>query len=62
MQRLKGKANQPQVLVRVIRNNTANVTVVGEVTTSTRMPLTARGERLLDALAAAGARASPSTK
>jgi polysaccharide biosynthesis/export protein len=54
VQRLKGKANQPQVLVRVIRNNTANVTVVGEVTSSTRMPLTARGERLLDALAAAG--------
>lgn len=54
VQRLKGKANQPQVLVRVIRNNTANVTVVGEVASSTRMPLTARGERLLDALAAAG--------
>ena len=54
VQRLKGKANQPQVLVRVIKNNTANVTVVGEVTSSTRMPLTARGERLLDALAAAG--------
>lgn len=53
-QRLKDKANQPQVLVRVIRNNTANVTVVGEVTTSARVPLTARGERLLDALAAAG--------
>lgn len=53
-QRLKDKANQPQVLVRVIRNNTANVTVVGEVANSTRMPLTARGERLLDALAAAG--------
>ncbi|MCX7099356.1 MAG: polysaccharide export protein [Methylococcales bacterium] len=52
--RLKDKANQPQVLVRVIRNNTANVTVVGEVTTSARVPLTARGERLLDALAAAG--------
>ena len=54
VQRLKGKANQPQVLVRIIKNNTANVTVVGEVTSSTRMPLTARGERLLDALAAAG--------
>ena len=59
VKRLKGKANQPQVLVRVIRNNTANVTVVGEVTTSTRMPLTARGERLLDALAAAGGTRQP---
>ena len=52
--RLKDMANQPQVLIQVVNNNTANVTVVGEVTTSARMPLTARGERLLDALAAAG--------
>lgn len=52
--RLAGKANQPQVLVRIIRNATSNVTVVGEVMSSTRMPLTARGERLLDALAVAG--------
>ncbi len=52
--RLKGKANQPQVLVRVIRNATSNVTVVGEVAASTRMPLTAMGERLLDAVAVAG--------
>lgn len=51
---LQGKANQPQVMVRVIRNATSNVTVVGEVTQSVRMPLTARGERLLDAVAAAG--------
>lgn len=54
VQRLKDKANQPQVLVRVIRNATSNVTVVGEVAASTRMPLTAKGERLLDAIAAAG--------
>ncbi len=52
--KLKGKANQPQVLVRVTRNNTSNVIVVGDVTSSMRVPLTARGERLLDALAVAG--------
>jgi polysaccharide export outer membrane protein len=52
--RLQGKANQPQVLVRVTRNATSNVTVVGEVGQSTRMPLTAKGERLLDAVATAG--------
>ena len=52
--RLRGKANQPQVLLRVIRNATQTVTVVGEVAASTRMPLSARGERLLDAVAAAG--------
>lgn len=51
---LAGKANQPQVLVRVTHNVTSNVTVVGEVAQSMRMPLTAKGERLLDALAAAG--------
>jgi polysaccharide export outer membrane protein len=60
--RLKGKANQPQVMVRVIKNNTANVTVVGEVNSSLRMPLTARGERLLDALAAAGGVRQPVSK
>ncbi len=52
--RLRGKANQPEVLVRVTRNASATVTVVGEVVNSLRMPLTASGERLLDALAAAG--------
>jgi polysaccharide export outer membrane protein len=61
-QRLRGKANQPQVLVRMLRNNTANVTVVGEVATSTRMPLTPKGERLLDALAAAGGVRQPVNK
>ncbi|RMX11138.1 polysaccharide export protein [Vandammella animalimorsus] len=54
VQRLRRKANQPQVLVRVLRNATSNVTVIGEVGASQRVPLTARGERLLDALAAAG--------
>lgn len=62
VRRLKGKANQPQVLVRVMRNNSANVTIVGEVVNSTRMPLTARGERLLDALAAAGGVRQPVNK
>ncbi|QTC01808.1 polysaccharide export protein [Alcaligenes sp. SORT26] len=52
--RLQGKANNPQVLVRVTQNNSSNVTVVGEVNQSTLMPLTPKGERLLDALAAGG--------
>lgn len=55
--RLTGKANQPEVLVLQSRNLSYSVTVVGEVTTSTRVPLTATHERLLDALAiAAGVR------
>lgn len=52
--RLSGKAHQPQVLVRVTRNATQVVTVVGEVGQALRMPLTPKGERLLDAIAAAG--------
>jgi polysaccharide biosynthesis/export protein len=56
---LKGKANQPQVLVGVTKNNASNVTVVGEVNTSTMMPLTPKGERLLDALAFAGGLKQP---
>jgi polysaccharide biosynthesis/export protein len=52
--RLRGKANQPQVMVRLTRNVSYKVTVVGEVPNSTILPLTPRGERILDALAAAG--------
>lgn len=52
--RLIGKAHEPQAIVRLVRNAAANVTVVGDVASSTRVPLTARGERVLDALAAAG--------
>jgi polysaccharide biosynthesis/export protein len=54
VQRLTGKAHDPQVLVRLSKNETSYVTVVGDVTGSTVMQLSARGERLLDALAAAG--------
>jgi polysaccharide export outer membrane protein len=45
--------------VRVVKNNTSNVTVIGEVGSSTLMPLTAKGERLLDALALAGGGKQP---
>jgi len=62
VERLKGKANQPQAIVRVMHNVSSNVTVVGEVNNSTLVPLTARGERLLDALAAAGGVRQPVNK
>jgi len=52
--RLKGIANRPQVIVGILRNATSNVTVIGKVVTSGRVPLTPRGERLLDVLAVAG--------
>src|SRR3984957_7494235 len=60
--RLTGKANQPEVLVLQSRNLSSSVTVVGEVTTSTRVPLTATHERLLDALAIAAGGRQPVNK
>lgn len=52
--RLHGMAHKPQALVRVTRNASTDVTIVGDVANSTRVPLTARGERVLDVLASAG--------
>ncbi|WP_313670388.1 polysaccharide biosynthesis/export family protein [Sandarakinorhabdus sp.] len=54
VRRLRGRANAPQAIVRLVRNTTATVTVVGEVTNSARLPISPRGERLLDALAQVG--------
>ena len=61
-ERLKGKANQPEVLVRMTRNFSSNATVVGEVNLSTRVQLVPGNERLLDALAAAGGVRQPVNK
>jgi len=52
--RLNGVANKPQVVVRTLRNISSTITVVGEVVNSARLPLSPRGDRLLDALASAG--------
>ncbi|MEZ2311108.1 polysaccharide biosynthesis/export family protein [Paraburkholderia sp. RCC_158] len=60
--RLKNMAHNPQVLVKLSTNVTSYVTVVGDVTTSNRMPLTARGERVLDAVAGAGGVRDPIDK
>lgn len=60
--RLQGQANQPQVVVRVMQNTSTNVTVIGDVAKSTQMPLTPKGERLLDALAVAGGVTQPVTR
>ncbi len=61
-ERLKNIAHDPQVLVRLAKNETSYVTVVGDVSASTRMPLSARGERVLDALATAGGVKQPVDK
>ena len=60
--RLTGKANHPEVVIRQTRNLSSTVTVVGEVAASVKLPLTPAGERLLDALAAAGGTRQPVNK
>lgn len=56
---LAGKAARPQVIVHV-RNNSGTVTVAGDVAAGARVPLSVRGERLLEVLAAAGGVRAPS--
>lgn len=51
---LTGKAIEPQALVTVTKNIANTVTVVGEVTGGARVPLTTRGDRILDVVASAG--------
>lgn len=52
--RLRGRANNPQVVVRLVQNESRTATILGSVAASQRVVLTARGERLLDAVASAG--------
>lgn len=59
VRRLAGRAHSPQAIVRLIQNETRNVTVLGEVAGSRRVPLSAKGERLLDIIAAAGGPRNP---
>jgi polysaccharide export outer membrane protein len=51
--KMKAKANQPQVLVREVNNNTNYVTVLGSVSKPTHLALTPARERVLDALTTA---------
>jgi len=60
--KLKGKAHDPQAIVQISRNANTDVTLVGDVATNTRVPLTPRGERLLDVIAAAGGVKTPVNK
>lgn len=60
--RLSGKAHLPQVSVSIARNSSSTVAVMGEVKTSGRIPITPRGERLLDVIADAGGVSQPVNK
>lgn len=54
VEKLTGKAIEPQVLVTVPQGLSNSVTVLGEVTAGARVPLSVRGERVLDVIAMAG--------
>ena len=58
--KLTGKAIEPQVVVTLSRNIATSVTVGGEAVMGGRIPLTARGDRLIDVIATAGG-ISPNT-
>jgi polysaccharide export outer membrane protein len=60
IQALTGKAIEPQALVTVTKNIANTVTVVGDATGGARVPLTARGDRILDVVATAGGIRTPS--
>jgi polysaccharide export outer membrane protein len=59
---LQGRANDPQVIVQNINNNSSLATIIGEVNQSKQMPLTPKGERVLDAIAYAGGLKQPVNK
>src|SRR3984893_10995342 len=56
---LQGKAIQPQVLVNVSHSVSNTVTVTGEVAKGDRVPLSVKGDRVLDVIAAAGGIRAP---
>jgi polysaccharide export outer membrane protein len=57
--RLTGRALEPQALVTITKNVSNTVTVLGEVTQGARVPLTGRGDRILDVVASAGGTRAP---
>ena len=57
--RLAEKAIEPQAIVTVTRSVANSVTVTGEVVNGARVPLSVRGDRLLDLVAAVGGAKSP---
>jgi polysaccharide export outer membrane protein len=56
---LEGKALDPQVLVTIQENRSNVVTVGGDVNVPGRLPLSLKGDRLLDVIAASGGAKQP---
>jgi len=59
---LRYKANHPQVIASLIKNNSSVATIMGEVQQTGIIPLTPKGERLMDALAISGGLKQPVNK
>ena len=57
--RLAGKAIEPQAIVVIAKSLTNTATVTGEVIQGARVPLSLKGDRLLDLIAAAGGARAP---
>jgi polysaccharide export outer membrane protein len=57
--RLADKAIEPQAIVTVTKSLSNSVTVTGEVVHGQRVPLSVKGDRLLDVIAAVGGAKSP---
>jgi polysaccharide export outer membrane protein len=57
--RLQGKAIEPQAIVTILKNNSNTATVTGEVTAGARVPLDVKGDRILDVIATAGGIRAP---
>jgi polysaccharide export outer membrane protein len=58
-QRLAEKAIEPQAIVTITRSIANSATVGGEVVAGARLPLSVRGDHLLDLIAAAGGAKAP---
>ncbi len=58
-QSLQGKAIQPQVVINITHAVSTSVTVTGEVVNGARIPLSVRGDRIMDVIAEAGGIRAP---
>jgi polysaccharide export outer membrane protein len=61
VQALAHKAIEPQVVVTISRNLSNTVSVGGEVNAGARVPLTTKGDHILDVIASAGGMRIPAT-
>jgi polysaccharide export outer membrane protein len=57
--RLQGKAIEPQAVLTIVTNVSNTATVMGDVNTASRVTLSPKGDRILDALALAGGNKNP---